>query len=160
MTVFARTIAVLDNTLRWAAALCLLAMFALVLMQVLLRYTGAGIPVFTEEVARYAMIWSTLLAAAVAVREASHIRISLLPDFLAHSWPVAERATRFVLDSITLGIVLVLFWQGIEMVTFAAGQRSDGLRISLSYPYAAVPVSFLFATLFAAARLLSGEADE
>lgn len=156
----ARSVSILDNVLRAAAALCLLAMFALVVIQVLLRYTGAGIPVFTEEVARYAMIWSTLLASAIAIREASHIRISLLPDFLAQTLPVAERILRFVLDAVTLGVVAVLFWQGIEMVIFAAGQRSDGLRISLSYPYAAVPVSFLFATFFASVRLLIGNRIE
>lgn len=156
MRAVTRSLELLDGALRWVAGICLFLMLALVLMQVALRYGGLGIPVFTEEVARYAMIWSTLLASAVAVREASHIRIGMVPDFLAQNWPAAGRVLGFLLDGITLAVVAILFWQGIEMVIFAAGQRSDGLRISLSYPYAALPTAFLFATVFAAARLLPG----
>ena len=73
----------LDRGLRLAAALCLAGMFALIVAQVVLRYGGGGVPVFTEEVARYAMIWMALLASAVAAREGSHIRI----DFVG--WPRA-----------------------------------------------------------------------
>ena len=37
---------------------------------------------------------------------------------------------------------------------FAAGQRSDGLRIPLSWPYAAMPVAFGLAALLALVRLV------
>jgi TRAP-type transport system small permease protein len=144
-----------ETGLRAIAALCLISMFLLIIAQVLLRYLGGGIPVFTEEVARYAMIWSTLFASAVAVREGSHIRIDLLPTVLNSTAPALGRALEFLLDTLTLGLVLVIFWQGIDMVQFATGQRSEGLRISLAWPYAAIPISFGFAAVFALARLVS-----
>ena len=55
----------------------------------------------------------------------------------------------------TVFVTLVI--QGLDMVQFAAGQRSEGLRIPLSWPYAALPVAFGFATLFALGRLLTRE---
>ena len=147
-------IRLVEGGLRVAAALCLFAMFALVIMQVALRYTGGGIPVFTDEAARYAMIWSALFATAVAVRENSHIHIDLLPALLRALAPALALALAFVLDVISVGVFGVLFWQGIGAVTFAVGQRSEGLQISLAWPYAALPVAFGFALLFALARLV------
>jgi len=144
----------IETGLRIAAALCLAGMFALVVAQVVLRYTGGGVPVFTEEVARYAMIWMALLASAVAVREGSHIRIDFLPAALGVLAPPLRVALEFCIDLISLGVFLVILWQGLDIVAFAAGQRSDGLRIPLSYPYAMLPFAFGMAALFAAARLL------
>ncbi|WP_338528368.1 TRAP transporter small permease [Nitratireductor thuwali] len=146
-------ILLIEKALRLAAALCLLTLTVLVVAQVVLRYGFGGVPFFTEEVARYAMIWMALLAAAVAVREASHIRIDFVPDALRAVSPRARLVLDAVLDVISLTVFLVLLWYGIDMTMFAAGQTSEGLRISLSYPYAAVPVSFFFATLFALLRL-------
>ena len=154
MNALVALIRAIETGLRIAAALCLAGMFALVVMQVALRYTGGGIPVFTEEVARYAMIWMALLASAVAVREGSHIRIDLLPVTLHFLARPLGRLLDFALDVIALGVFVVLFWQGLDMVQFAAAQRSEGLRISLAWPYAAVPIAFALASLFAIARLL------
>ena len=56
-----------------------------------------------------------------------------------------------------LTVFVTLVIQGLDMVQFAAGQRSEGLRIPLSWPYAALPVAFGFATLFALGRLLTRE---
>ncbi len=47
----------------------------------------------------------------------------------------------------------MLVWYGVDMVRFAAGQTSEGLRIPLSYPYVAVPVAFALAAVFALLRL-------
>lgn len=144
----------LDRGLRIVAALCLAGLFVLMLAQVALRYTAVGVPAFAEELARYAMVWMALFASAVAVREGSHIRIAFVPQALAAMAPFAGRVLEAVLDALTLGICLVIFWQGLDIVAFAAVQRSDGLRIPLSWPYAAIPVAFGLAALLALVRLV------
>ncbi len=151
------TIRALDTGLRIAAALCLAGMFALMLAQVGLRYSPLGIPAFTEELARYAMVWMALLATAVAVREGSHIRIDFIPAVLGVLAPPVARGLEWLLDAVTLAVCLTILWQGLDIVSFAAGQRSDGLRIPMSWPYAMMPVAFGFASLFALARLLARE---
>ncbi|MEO1104932.1 MAG: TRAP transporter small permease [Pseudomonadota bacterium] len=144
----------IETVLCVVAALCLAGLTGLVLLQVALRYGGGGVPAFTEEIARYAMIFMALLASAVAVREASHIRIDTVPLLLARIAPGLRRALEAVLDTLSLGIFLVVAWYGVDMVRFASIQLSDGLRIPLSYPYVIVPVAFSLAALFALARLL------
>jgi TRAP-type transport system small permease protein len=144
----------IDTGLRLAAALCLAGMFALMLAQVGLRYSPLGVPAWAEELARYAMVWMALLATAVAVREGSHIRIDFVPGVLGHLAPPVGRALEWCLDAVTLAVCLTILVQGLDIVSFAAGQRSDGLRIPMSWPYGMMPVAFGAASLFAAARLL------
>lgn len=143
-----------ETGLRVVAALCLAALLALMLLQVFLRYTAIGVPAFTEETARYAMVWMALMTSAVAVREGSHIRIDFIPSALPGIAPALGGALEFLLDIVTLAICLVILWQGIDVVAFAAGQRSEGLRIPMSWPYVMIPVAFGFAAFFALARLL------
>lgn len=153
MKALASLVGALDRGLRIVAALCLAGLFLLMLAQVALRYTALGVPAFAEELARYAMVWMALLATAVAVREGSHIRVDFVPLALGSAVPVLGRALEALLDALTLGICLVIFWQGLDIVSFAAGQRSDGLRIPMSWPYGAMPVAFGLAAILALARL-------
>lgn len=151
------TIRAIESGLRVAAALCLAIMFALMVAQVALRYSGAGVPALTEELARYAMIWMALLASAVAVREGSHIRVDFVPSVLGTLAPRLGHALEYLLDAIVLAVFVVVLWQGIQIVGYAAGQRSDGLRIPLSWPYSVLPLAFGTGALFALGRLVTRE---
>lgn len=151
----ARIIDLVDRVLRAISALCLAALSALVVFQVVARYGWGSVPLFTEESARYAMIWMALVAAALGVRDAAHIRIDFVPAALGAVAPRARRLLEAVLDVVSLTVFLVLIWYGIDTMVFAAGQTSEGMRIPLSYPYSIVPVAFFFAAVFAILRLLS-----
>lgn len=154
MQAFASIVTVLERGLRFAAALALAVMSVLVVGQVLLRYGGGGVPAFTEEVARYAMIWMTLLATSVAVWEGSHIRIDFIPGVVRQFMPWLGATLEWILSFVSLGIFLVLLWQSFDVVAFAYGQKSEGLQIRLAYPYAVLPLAFGASALFAFARLV------
>lgn len=150
----------IERVLRGVAGVCLAVLMALVLLQVVGRYIGGGVPVFAEEVARYAMVWMALLAAAVGVREASHIRIDFIPDVLQAFAPAIRRWLDALLDLISLTLFGVLCGYGVDLVRFSAGQTSAGLQWPLAYPYAVLPAAFAFAALFAAARLFTRRTQE
>ena len=150
-----RFVNTVETGLRVVAALCLAGLTLLVLLQVALRYGVGSVPAFTEEIARYAMVWMTLLVSAVAVREGSHIRIDIVPTAIGAVAPRVRRGLEALLDLISLTVFLVLVWYGVDMVRFAATQTSEGLRLPLSYPYVAVPVAFAFAAAFALTRLFT-----
>ena len=140
----------LERGTRAVGAAALLLLFALVVAQVILRY-GFGItPFFTEEVARYALVWSVLAGAAVSVRTDSHIRVTFLPDRFR---PRLRRGWMRLLDLVTLLLLAVLVVASLQTVDYAAGQTSSGLQLPLQIPYAALPVAFLLALLFQAGRL-------
>ena len=150
----ARVLIWIERGAQICAALFLLLLLVMVLMQVGLRYGGGSVPAYTEEIARYSMLWMALLATSVAVRDASHIRIDIVPDMLRARMPRAARILRLCLDVLTFAVVLILAWYGVDMVRFAALQTSDGLRVPLSYPYLVVPAAFLLSAVFALAKLV------
>ena len=140
----------LERPLRALGAAALLALFALIVAQVVMRYGFGVTPFFTEEVARYALVWSVLAGAAVSVRIDGHIRVTFVPELLRPGW---RWGWMRVLDLVTFALLLILTWAAVRTVEFAGGQTSDGLQVPLRYPYAALPVAFGLGLLFIVVRL-------
>ena len=140
----------LERLLRFLSAAALLTLFALIVVQVVMRYGFLYTPFFTEEIGRYALVWCVLAGSAVAVRRDDHIRVTLLSEWMG---PHAYRVIALVLDLVSLAVLAVLAWSAIQSVQFVAGQTSSGLQLPLSYPYLALPLAFGAAVVFCAARL-------
>ena len=140
----------LERLLRTVGAAALLVLFALIVAQVVMRYGFGVTPFFTEEVARYALVWSVLAGAAVSVRIDGHIRVTFVPDLLR---PAARWYWMRALDLVTFALLLILTFAAVRTVDFAGGQTSDGLQVSLRYPYAALPAAFGCGLVFLVARL-------
>ena len=141
----------LERLLRAIGAAALLALFTLIVAQVVMRYGFGVTPFFTEEVARYALVWSVLAGAAVSVRIDGHIRVTFVPELLRPGW---RWCWMRVLDLVTFVLLLILTWAAVRTVEFAGGQTSDGLQVPLRYPYAALPVAFGLGLLFIVVRLV------
>lgn len=71
-----------DTLSTWAAVACLLVNIGVVLFGVVMRYGFAASPIWTDELARYSLIWAVMLAGAAAVRRGEHMQIDLVVDAL------------------------------------------------------------------------------
>lgn len=69
--------------------ICLCVIAACVMLQVILRYLFAAAAPWAEEIAVYGMIFAVYLGASLAIRERSHIRITLLIEHLPRRLAVA-----------------------------------------------------------------------
>ena len=142
----------LERLVTWLGAACFAALFLLMVAQVILRYGFSFTPFFTEEIARYAMIWSALAGASLATKHNSHIRV----DFVARLLPApVRRIWQVILDSAVLVLFAILVVQGVKSSLFLHSQASMGLQIPLSYPTLGVPIFFTIAIVFALAGLWS-----
>jgi TRAP-type C4-dicarboxylate transport system permease small subunit len=115
----------------------LAAMAVVVFLQVIFRYV-LNFPLFwTEEFARYCLVWSSLLGSAVAVKRGQHIALTILIERL----PKTLRRGLTVTALISVAVILtIILWGGIQLVAITRAQISPALRISMSVPYLAVPV--------------------
>jgi TRAP-type transport system small permease protein len=102
-----------------------------------LRYLTNGSLVWAEEVARYAMVWLTLLGAGAVLRTGGHIAIENLQDALP---PAVARALRaaIVLSLVAMGVGMVVM--GLQYMQRAQHQLTAGTQISFAWVYAAMPV--------------------
>ena len=112
-------------------------MAVVVFLQVIFRYV-LNFPLFwTEEFARYCLVWSSLLGSAVAVKRGQHIAVTIFMERLP---PVLRRGSTIMALISVAAILTIILWGGIQLVAITRTQISPALRIPMSVPYLAVPV--------------------
>jgi TRAP-type C4-dicarboxylate transport system permease small subunit len=129
---------------------------SVVLWGVFTRYAMGNQAGWSEELARYLLIWISLLGSAYAVANRSHIAISLLPDSLEGK---RKRNMDRVIDVIILIFaVAVLIIGGVYFVwlAFSLGQRAPTLDIPIGFVYLAVPLSGLLISSFQLKDIIYG----
>ncbi|MCB1834437.1 MAG: TRAP transporter small permease [Geminicoccaceae bacterium] len=122
-------------------------MIALVLdvwLGVVARYAlRAQIP-WTEELARYLMIWAALLAISAGIARREHIGFNMI---LARFPEGMQRMLLLAFDIIALGFFLFMLIYGIGMTMTGAKQFAMIFDMSMAMPYASVPVSSALAAI-------------
>ena len=117
----------------------LFVMFISILIGVIDRFLlGIGLP-WPEELARFLLVWGSLLSAAIATKRAQHFQLTFILRRLGFAGEV------FV-EVISIAALIVVIGYGIQYAWIFRVQTSPGLGISMVWVYAAAPVS---ATLMA-----------
>ena len=112
-------------------------MTLVVFLQVIFRYV-LNLPLFwTEEFARYCLVWASLLGAAVAMKRGQHLAVTF---FMERFPPGLHRVLSVVARLSVIVILTVIVLGGIQLVLVTRAQISPALRVSMSIPYLAVPV--------------------
>ncbi|MGL1889609.1 MAG: TRAP transporter small permease [Reichenbachiella sp.] len=131
----------IDRVLEILLSLLLGFMVLNVLWQVGSRYLLNDPSIFTDELARYFLIWLGLLGAAYATGKSMHVSIELLERKLNdHQKVIHGKIIRvfIMLFSIT---VLIVGGTRLVMISFDLGQTSSAMQLSLGYVYMAIPIS-------------------
>jgi TRAP-type C4-dicarboxylate transport system permease small subunit len=118
-------------------ALIVITIFVEVFRRFVLSYSS----IWAEEVARYAFIYVSWIGASAAIKERAHIRIDLILPLLGDR----GRAVIMIIgDLITIVLAVLAFWWSLEsvLVSLKFGSVTHGLRISLAWFLAAVPLGF------------------
>ena len=107
-----------------------------VFIEVIFRYVLL-LPLFwTEEFARYCLVWSSLLAAGIALKRGQHIALT----FVVERVPKRIRTIAGLGGDIFVATMLaVILWGGIYLVILTRHQLSPAMRLPMSLPYMAIP---------------------
>src|SRR5262245_13963326 len=89
----------------WLAFAVFWALAVIVFLQFFTRYVLNDSLAWTEEIARYGLIWVTFIGGAMVTRRNSHIAVVLLPNILP-AW--AARLLLAAVDIIMLGALALL----------------------------------------------------
>lgn len=110
----------------------------IVLLQVVFRYVLNSPLAWTEEMARFLLIWIVLLGAAVGVKRKSHFSVDILTKKFSEK---ANRWLQFVLDIFMFILIFdVMVFNGVYLTNLTVRQISPALHIRMSYVYSAVLV--------------------
>lgn len=135
----------------WVISILLMFMFFSIIAQVVSRYIINSSLHWTEEAARFLIIWTVFLGVAVAMRQNSLISVEILVQSLSL---IYRRIILIFSLLFTSLLMLYLTYLGVNLTINAANQASTALGLPMWLPYAAVPVGSFFTFLNAIAVLL------
>ena len=131
-----------------------------VLWGVLTRYLIGSQASWTEELARFLLIWIGILGAAYASGQKMHLAIDLLKPQLSPS--NQGRLTFFINLLVIFFAATVMVIGGLRLIyiTQTLGQLSPALRVPMAIIYSVVPISGLLVIYYKVLELVKGEEKE
>jgi TRAP-type C4-dicarboxylate transport system permease small subunit len=134
-------------------ALMLFVMVVAISYQIFGRYVLGRAPSWGEELARYLMVWVTMLGSAAELRGGGHITVTTLADSLG---PKGLRILLAVRDVALVATCGLLVNAGINIAMLLHRQASPAFEIPMSIPYAAQPVGFTLILILVGLARLAG----
>jgi TRAP-type transport system small permease protein len=127
----------LDRFAQVGIILAMAAMAVVIIAQVYFRYGPGTSLAWSEEAARYLMVWLTFLGGPVALRRAEHVGVTIFRDW-------APRLPRLLLmllgQLVMVGLLAVIVYIGYATTVRNLGQPSPAMRIPVGWVTAAIPV--------------------
>lgn len=116
--------------------------------QVFSRYVLANPSSFTDELARYLMIWLGVMGTAYVSGKKLHVAIDILPDKLS---PKRQVKLKKIINLIIILFATLIFVVGgskLVYLSYILGQKSAALQIPLYVVYLCIPLSGLCIVFF------------
>lgn len=126
-----------------------------VLWQVFTRFVVGTPSSFTDELARYLMIWLGILGAAYVSGKNMHVAIDVIP--LRSSPKTQKKLKRIVYASVIGFALFAMVIGGLRLVyiTYVLEQHSPALQIPLALVYFAIPLSGILIIFYKISDLLN-----
>lgn len=142
-------IAAMNTVLRHVVGAMLGVMVVTVGVQIFVRFVlpKLGLVVatpWTEELARYLMVWCIFLGAALATRSGAMIAMDSVANALPPALGDAIRSLSLV---ITLAFFGLLVWLGVLWTQFGMVETSTVMAVPMAVVYAAMPVGSAIAIM-------------
>lgn len=139
----------MDRVLMPALIALMAGMVITVTWQVISRYLLNAPSSYTEEMARFMLIWIGLLGAAYAYRTKMHLGLDLLTANLTGRWKLASELFSIACVAGFTIIVMVIGGSQLVILTWELQQYSAALGVRMAYIYTVLPLSGLIITCYA-----------
>lgn len=139
--VIARISRVSETTVRYALVGIVAGMTTIIIIQVFLRYLFLFSLSWSEEVARYLMIWAAFLGASLALKHGLHVGVEFFIDRVSE-----RRKKAFALAAKCSMLFFLIFFTigGFQVAWAVRDQDSPALIFSMLYAYLSAPVGGCF----------------
>ncbi|MBU2676981.1 MAG: TRAP transporter small permease [Gammaproteobacteria bacterium] len=140
---------VVDRLLSGALVVLVAAMVVSVTWQILSRYLFVVPAAWTEELARFLLIWIGMLGAAYAYKRHSHLGLDLLPGKLTGTSKASLNIVTHLVCMSFAAVVLVVGGGSLVTMTWELRQYSAAMGLPIAFVYAVIPASGVLICLFA-----------
>ena len=147
----------LDTILCWLVAIGLMAMSAILMIQVMARYIANSPTVWSEELAVSLFVWVAMLAIPLGLRRGEHLTLDLLNR---HIPPLANKVLAVVIATLSVLTFALIGYFAFKLLPTADRQLLAGIagglaiQAKVSWVYLAIPVGSALAIVFTIERLV------
>ena len=128
---------ILIRVLEWSVITLMGSITLLVIAEIALRNLAGTSLIVTDELARYLMVWTAMLTAALLAYEDGHLRLTFLTDAL----PLAlARVVHVVANLVALCFLALLVGASLTLMPSVRQQNTVTLGVSMIWFYAALPI--------------------
>ncbi len=145
----------IDKILARLLILIMSIMVINVLWQVFSRYFLGAPSSFTDELARYLMIWIGILGAAYVSGRNKHVAIDVLPSRLSIKTQKKLKLIVRILIILFCLFALVIGGSRLVYVTYVLDQYSPALQMPLAVVYMIIPISGLLIIYYKMSDILN-----
>ncbi len=145
----------IDLILGKALVLIMGLMVVNVLWQVFTRFIIGDPSSFTDELARFLMIWLGVLGAAYVSGKNLHVAIDIIPS---KSSSARRRRMNITVDILIILFALAAFVIGgsrLVYISYVLGQQSPALQFPMALIYSVIPLSGLLIVFFKTHKLMN-----
>lgn len=144
-----------DRLLGAALMGLMLTLVYCVTWQVVSRYVFSQPGSWTEELARFALIWIGLLGTAYAYRTRAHMAIDQLVNKLGERWGVRIELLAVLAVAVFAAAVMIYGGGALVMLTLELDQLSAALGVRMGIVYLAIPLSGALLVFYALVDAIS-----
>lgn len=134
----------LNRYSQYFAMLLLVTMVFLVFLQIVMREVLNYSFSWTEEAARYMLVWVSFIASGFAYQYGAHISIEV---FVKKLNPSLNRGIKILVAVIAIIFAIILIVTGGELVLENLMNRSPALHLPMGFVYLAIPIGALLQIL-------------
>lgn len=149
-----------DIYIGYFLAFLMALMLLSVVWQVFTRYVLGEASDFTDELARYLLIWIGTLGAAYISGKKMHLAIDLLPNKLSGKANYRLNVIISLMVMIFALFVMIIGGSRLVYITFILDQTSATLQIPLAYVYSILPISGLLIIYYKILDILNLETEK
>lgn len=119
--------------------------------QVITRFVLNSPSKFTEEILRYALIWTTMLGVPYAYGQEKHLSINVITKSFTKK---GNLMTRLAIEAIVIFLsVTVCVMGGIMVTTNSIGQISPALQMPMPFYYVGLPICGILTIIYSLQRV-------
>jgi TRAP-type C4-dicarboxylate transport system permease small subunit len=132
-------VTIIRNIMRLVLIFLLIVIIFTVFYQVVLRYVFQAPPDWTEEVARFSLVWLVLLGSSACIRKSRHFNVDYVTQLMS------ERTIYFltlILHLLIVAFLAVAFYYGTLVMSRSFSITSPALGVPMGYVQLIFPLGF------------------
>ena len=151
---------ILQLVANWGSIVSIGAIAVVIPLEVFKRYVLNNTSSWSAEFSQYMLVWASMLGGAAGLRKGYQVGITSLMEKLK---PPQAKILQSVIYVLMLVFLFIMAFFGVIQTIANLNQTSSSMGISMSLPYAAVPLGFFimlsitFEQLLTLAGFASGE---